>query len=141
MVALLAAGVWIQGIQQCGGGGDDDDTTVCVDPVNGNLKAGDWGGEHWLWRVNDDGTIYVETDCAHGTTAAPVVAEGGNFSFDLEMVGEAGPVSDPPSNTTYKASFSGQVCGVEASFTYTVDASATAGSVVLNEPAMLMKCY
>ncbi|RMD59168.1 hypothetical protein D6833_11850 [Candidatus Parcubacteria bacterium] len=110
-------------------------------PPDGYLTAGDWGGEHWLFRVSENGYVYVETDCAHGTSREPVFVANGDVDFWVDMVPEGGPVVYPPEDPqTYPAEFVGTVCDGVLSFTYRTDTYASEGEVVYGEPPQLFKC-
>jgi len=137
-VPLLFAGAVGLGIAGCPGGGDD----TCMNPGSGLLTVGSWGGEHWLWQVSEDGTVYLETDCAHGTSSGPVLMDDGHLSFYVDMVGEGGPVQEPPpEEVPYTVLVTGEVC--EDTITFTTmydDGSSYKGSVVLAMDPLLYKC-
>ncbi len=118
-------------------------------PEDGLLTAGEWGGEHWRFEVASDGVVYVETDCAHGTSNAPVSSEEGAVAFAADMVSIAGEVQYPEEDPVpFVATFSGTLCGDTLTFTETVvgtpeDPGAvvtTEGVVVYGEPAALWTC-
>lgn len=110
-------------------------------PPDGFLTEGSWGGEHWLFEVDAGGIVYVETDCAHGTSLGPVMTIDGNVAFKAEMAWEGGPVVyPPPEPSTFPAEFVGTVCDGTLTFTYNVEGGSAEGQVVLGEPALLMKC-
>ncbi len=118
-------------------------------PEDGLLKAGSWGGDHWRFEVGSDGTVFVETDCARGTSTSPVHVTGGSVDFTAEMVRTDEAVQYPDSDPVqFVASFEGTVCHDTLHFTETVDGSledpealvTTDGLVVYGEPATLWTC-
>ena len=116
---------------------------------NGLLTAGEWGGEHWLFEVASDGTVFLETDCARGASLEPAMVTDGQVTFTAEMIRTDDEVQYPESATvTYEAAFSGTVCWDTLTFTETVIGTAadtdevveTEGVVVFGEPPVLWDC-
>ena len=114
---------------------------ACVEPIDGPLMAGQWGGNHWLFQVGSDGTTYVETDCAHGTTTEPVLVYGGTMTFTVDMASEGGPQQVPPEPVnTYSATLTGTVCGDTIEFTYAGEDFSLESEVIYGEQPVLYKC-
>ncbi len=110
-------------------------------PPDGYLAAGDWGGEHWPFQVDENGVVLVQTDCAHGTSSEPVFVENGTVDFWVDMVTEGGPEYYPPKDSvTFPAEFVGMVCDGVLTFTYKTENYVSEGEVVYGEPALLYEC-
>ncbi len=116
---------------------------------DGLLTAGEWGGEHWLFDVASDGTVFLETDCARGTSTGPAFVTDGVVTFSAEMVSTQGDVQYPDGEPIpYQATFTGTVCWDTLTFTETVvgieedpdTVVETEGVVVLGEPPVLWDC-
>ena len=51
----------------------------CFAPLDGQLPAGLWGGEHWSLTVAEDGSAQLEGDCSHADLPGPLVATAGDL--------------------------------------------------------------
>ena len=116
---------------------------------SGLLTAGEWGGEHWLFEVASDGMVYLETDCARGSSTSPAYVSDGVVTFVADMVSTAVDAQYPDGEPVpFEAAFSGTLCWDTLTFTETVVGTAsdpeevveTEGVVVLGEPAVLWTC-
>jgi hypothetical protein len=88
----------------------------------GRLAAGVWGGPHIRLDVAADGTAAVELDCAHGSTAGPVVPDGkGAFRVEGRYVPERhGPVREGQEDASRPAVYAGQAEGGTMTLTITL---------------------
>lgn len=91
----------------------------------GRLAAGAWGGPHIRLDVAADGTAAVELDCAHGTTAGPIVLDGsGAFRVEGRYVQERpGPVREGQEDAGRPAVYAGQEDGGKLTLTITLTGS------------------
>lgn len=86
------------------------------------LAAGVWGGPHIRLDAAADGTAAVELDCAHGSTAGPVVPDGkGSFRVEGRYVPEGhGPVREGQEDAGRPAVYAGQAEGGTMTLTITL---------------------
>jgi hypothetical protein len=91
----------------------------------GRLAAGVWGGPHIRLDVADDGTAAVELDCAHGSTAEPIVPDGkGAFRAAGRYVQEHfGPVREGQEDAGRPAVYAGKAEGGKMTLTITLTGS------------------
>ena len=120
----------------------DSDADSDADTV---LPAGTWGGEHWMLRVDDDASAFIEGDCSHGDVAGPItLGEAGALTLSIALVREGGPVPDtgmdPP---VYAATVEGTVAGTVIHGLFFLDdapADTFPFDVELGEDPILYKC-
>ena len=111
-------------------------------PTDGPLEAGTWGGEHFRLDVAEDGTGFLETDCAHADIIGPLDADQGDLYVELQWVSEGGAMTtdeEPSFTTAYLEAtasddrLTGTIEADDGSWTTEID-------VRLGDEPVLMKC-
>lgn len=114
--------------------------TGCFSPLDGQLAAGVWGGEHWSLTVADDGSASLEGDCSHAELAGPLVATDGELTVEFDLVGEGGPVPDTGWGPGEPATLTAKVSATRLEGTVEVGGATEDIVVVLGDAPNLMKC-
>jgi hypothetical protein len=121
LAVLILAQVWA-----CAG-------STLVNPDDGRVANGLWGGEHIALTVTSAGA-QVEFDCASGEIVKPLVADSqGRFSIEgVYVQGHPGPIRVDENPESKPARYSGRIDGA----TMTLDimltnSSATIGTFTL----------
>lgn len=114
----------------------------CVQPLQGQLPAGVWGGEHYELTVGEDGVGALLADCAHGTSAAPLVAADGALSAGFDWYLDGGPSPTQPTQDPVPMTLDATVDTanlLEGTLTFE-DGSQSDISVALDQPATVYRC-
>ncbi len=112
----------------------------CFAPLDGQLPAGLWGGEHWSLTVAEDGSAQLEGDCSHADLPGPLVATDGDLVVTFDLVGEGGPVPDTGWGPGEPAELDAMVSPTRVEGTIEVGGASEAFVVVLGDAPNLMKC-
>ncbi len=111
---------------------------------NSALSAGLWGGTHLSFKVEPDGSVTLDFDCAHGSIPGPVRVDNGRIDVMGTFTYEhGGPTSEGQPADTHPARYTGTVSGNVLTLTVAVtDQKDDIGSftVGLGKQPLLRKC-